>query len=311
MDLLHAETFRFIPDPGETGGKVSDCRFPIVYKPSPLSKTSKKRKIEITQTQFSASFKHTQVARYKKNPETIPAGTFLAVRETGVESETKQIIDMLHKKAYWVVCIDKVMDGALLRTDKAGENSYAVIGFSTGKGMYGQYNLTITARNSILETVQKKLKNRLYRLFKWNDNVLDTAVKNVMDEARSLDGISMLSAINQNGTNINEFMAYVMTSLREKQFHIDTALKVIIHLDSYKHWFNNSATDDTSMRPDFLMLSVLPSDGCIKLKASVIECKTALFYISLRKRNCCQLNSYPIQLYDTRQFQRSSNVTKV
>ena len=277
MDLLHAETFRFIPDPGETGGKVSDCRFPIVYKPSPLSKTSKKRKIEITQTQFSASFKHTQVARYKKNPETIPAGTFLAVRETGVESETKQIIDMLHKKAYWVVCIDKVMDGALLRTDKAGENSYAVIGFSTGKGMYGQYNLTITARNSILETVQKKLKNRLYRLFKWNDNVLDTAVKNVMDEARSLDGISMLSAINQNGTNINEFMAYVMTSLREKQFHIDTALKVIIHLDSYKHWFNNSATDDTSMRPDFLMLSVLPSDGCIKLKASVIECKTASF----------------------------------
>lgn len=277
MDLLHAETFRFIPDPGETGGKVSDCRFPIVYKPSPLSKTSKKRKIEITQTQFSASFKNTQVARYKKNPEIIPTGTFLAVRETGVENETKQIIDMLHKKAYWVVCIDKVMDGALLRTEKEGENSYAIIGFSTGKGMYGQYNLTITARNSILETVQKKLKNRLYRLFKWDDNVLKTAVKNVMDEARSLDGISMLSAINQNGTNINEFMAYVMTSLREKQFQADTALKVIIHLDSYKHWFDNSATEDTSMRPDFLMLSVLPSNNCIKLKASIIECKTALF----------------------------------
>lgn len=277
MDLLHAETFRFIPDPGETGGKVSDCRFPIVYKPSPLSRTSKKRKIEITQTQFSASFKHTQVVRYKKNPELIPTGNFLAVRETGVENETKQIIDMLHKKAYWVVCIDKVMDGALLRTDKAGETSYAIIGFSTGKGMYGQYNLTITARNSILETVQKKLKNRLYRLFKWSTNVLDTAVKNVMDEAGSLDGISMLSAINQNGTNINEFMAYVMTSLREKQFHKDSALKVIIHLDSYKHWFDNSATNDTSMRPDFLMLSVLSVDRCIKLKASVIECKTASY----------------------------------
>jgi len=277
MDLLHAETFRFIPDPGETGGKVSDCRFPIVYKPSPLSKTSKKRKIEITQTQFSASFKYTQVARYKKNPEIIPTGTFLAVRETGVENETKQIIDMLHKKAYWVVCIDKVMDGALLRTDKAGDNSYAVIGFSTGKGMYGQYNLTITARNSILETVQKKLQKRLYKLFRWDAEVLDKAVKNVMDESRSLDGISMLSAINQNGTNINEFMAYVMTSLREKQFNIDAALKVIIHLDSYKHWFDNSATNDTSMRPDFLMLSVLPSEGCIRLKASVIECKTASF----------------------------------
>ena len=275
MDLLHAETFRFIPDPGETGGKVSDCRFPIVYKPSPLSITSKKRKIEITQTQFSASFKHTQVARYKKNPEIIPAGTFLAVRETSVEKETKQIIDMLHKKAYWVVCIDKVMDGALLRTDRNADNSYAIIGFSTGKGMYGQYNLTITARNSILETVQKKLKNRLYRLFKWDNDILEKAVKNVMDESRSLDGISMLSAINQNGTNINEFMAYVMTSLRENLLHEDAALKVIIHLDSYKHWFDNSATNDISMRPDFLMLSVIPSEGFVKLKATVIECKTA------------------------------------
>ena len=274
MDLLHAETFTFIPNPGDLGSKVSDCRFPIVYKPSPLSKTSKKRKIEITQTQFSASFKHTQVARYRKNPEIIPPETYLAVRETSVEAETKQIIDMLHKKAYWVVCVDKVMDGALLRSDSS-ESDYAIIGFSTGKGMYGQYNLTITARNSILETVENKLKDRLYRLFKWNQDVLDSVVKTVMHEARSLDGISMLSAINQKGTNINEFMAYVMTSLREKQANSDSPLKVIIHLDSYKHWFDNSGTDNSSMRPDFLMLSVMPSDSAIKLKAKIIECKTA------------------------------------
>ncbi len=90
------------------------------------------------------------MVRYKKNPEVIPDGTYLAVRVTNVESETKQIIDMLHKKAYWVVCIDKVMDGALLRGNDTSSD-YAIIGFSTGKGMYGQYNLTITARNSILE----------------------------------------------------------------------------------------------------------------------------------------------------------------
>ncbi len=276
MDLLHAETFRFIPNPGDTGGKVSDCRFPIVYKPSPLSKTSKKRKIEITQTQFSAAFIYTQVVRYKKNPETIPQETYLAVRETSVEPETKQIIDMLHKKAYWVVCIDKVMDGALLRSDD-DKSAYAIIGFSTGKGMYGQYNLTITARNSILETVEHKLKDRLYRLFKWKPDVLSTAVRIVMNEARSLDGISMLSAINQRGTNINEFMAYVMTSLRESKLATSSALKVIIHLDSYTHWFNNRGTSDSSMRPDFLMLSVVSSKGVIKLRATVIECKTAAY----------------------------------
>lgn len=276
MDLLHAETFSFISNHGDTSGKVSDCRFPIVYKPTPISKSSKKRRIEITQTQFSVSFKHTQVVRYKKNPEVIPDGTYLAVRVTNVESETKQIIDMLHKKAYWVVCIDKVMDGALLRGNDTSSD-YAIIGFSTGKGMYGQYNLTITARNSILETVERKLKNRLYRMFKWKSEILDEVVKKVMDEARSLDGISMLSAINQKGTNINEFMAYVMTSLRERQSMSDSALKVIIHLDSYKHWFDNRAAQESSSRPDFLMLSVVPDEKKIKLKATVIECKTASF----------------------------------
>ncbi len=276
MDLLHAETYRFIPDLGSSNAKLTDCRFPIVYKPSPLSKTSKKRKIEITQTQFSTSFKHTQIVRYKKNSETLPSEKFLAVRETSVEYETKKIIDMLHTKAYWVVCVDKVMDGALLRSDES-DNLYAVIGFSTGKGMYGQYNLTITARHSILETVEKKLSDRLYRLFKWKQEVLDSAVKMIMKEAGSLDGISVLSAINPKGTNINEFMAYVMTSLREKQFAINSALKVIIHLDSYRHWFNNNDKEALSLRPDFMMLSVMPTEDKIKLKATIIECKIAAF----------------------------------
>lgn len=271
MDLLHVETFSFIVNSGERSGSISDCRFPIVYKPSPISQTSLKRRIELTQTQFSASFWHAQVVRYKKNAEDVPSGTYLAVRVSF--NPNRDIIDMLHKKAYWVVCIDKVMDGALLR--KADEQYYAIIGFSTGKGMYGQYNLTITARSSILETVEKQLYDRLCKLFHWRDDTLNLCVKRIMNEASSLDGISVLSAINQNGNNVNEFMAYVMTSMRERQEKVNSALKVIIHLDSYKHWFDNRDNEDTSMRPDFLMLSVAPAEGKIKLWATVIECKTA------------------------------------
>ena len=145
MDLLHAASFHFISNPGKTISKITDCRFPIVYKPSPLSKTSTKRKIELTQTQFSAAFKYSQVVRYKKNPEKAPKEEeYLAVRETSVDEKTKLIIDMLHTKAYWVVCIDKVMDGALLR-GKEGETSYNIIGFSTGKGMYGLILFTFKA----------------------------------------------------------------------------------------------------------------------------------------------------------------------
>lgn len=277
MDLLHAASFHFIPSPGRATSKITDCRFPIVYKPSPLSKTSTKRKIELTQTQFSVAFKYSQVARYKKNPEKAPKEEkYLAVRETSVDEETKRIIDMLHTKAYWVVCIDKVMDGALLRGRK-GEMPYNIIGFSTGKGMYGQYNLTITARNSILETVERKLRDRLKRLFKWQDTDINKAVQIVMNEARGLDGISLLSAVNQKSTNIHEFVAYVLTSLREKKSASNSALKVIIHLDSYKHWFDNSEKDDNSKRPDFLLLSVDSSGESLKLRAEILECKTALY----------------------------------
>lgn len=303
MDLLHAESFHFISSPGKSISKVTDCRFPIVYKPSPLSRTSTKRKIELTQPQFSVAFKYSQVVRYKKNPEKAPKEEeYLAVRETSVDEEIKRIIDMLHTKAYWVVCIDKVMDGALLRGKKT-EIPYNIIGFSTGKGMYGQYNLTITARNSILETVENKMKDRLYRLFKWRPEDINKAVQTVMNEARGLDGISMLSAVSQKSTNIHEFMAYVMTSLREKAVSPNSALKVIIHLDSYKHWFDNSDNNDNSKRPDFLLLSVVSMGESLKLKAEILECKTALY-----KNSEKHINNAVMQVeHGLRQLQRLFN----
>ena len=279
MDIMHEESFWFTPYGGGAGVRIDECRFPIVYKPSPVSQTSIKRKIELSQPQFSASFKHTQIARYKHHADTKPEGTFLAALDSKVDDKTKKIISMLHEKAYWVVCIDRVMDGALLRSE-SGDDNYSIIGFSTGKGMYGQYNLTITARNSIHATIRAQLKNRLYRLFKWKPEILDNAVDRLMGEARSLDGISILSAVNQKGTNINEFMAYVMTSLRERDATADSALRVIIHLDSYKHWFYESRTEGPSLRPDFLVLSVEDFREKLKLRARITECKTASYHNS-------------------------------
>lgn len=43
MDLLHTESFNFIPNSSKSTSAVTDCRFPIVYKPSPMSKTSMKQ----------------------------------------------------------------------------------------------------------------------------------------------------------------------------------------------------------------------------------------------------------------------------
>lgn len=277
MDLLRVNNLQFIKESGAIKFDASQCRFPIVFKPSPVSDTTVKRRIELSQPQFNAAYVHTQAVRFRNNLETLPDGKYIAVREVCIDSEAQSIVYSLHEKAYWVVCVDSGMDGALLRNDEQHKDDYSIIGFSTGKGAYGQYNLTITARRTIVDTIKKKLGERLYQLFCWEKAKIDKVAALCLNEASGLDGISLLSAINQKDHNVNEFMAYVLTSLHEKSQKTQSALKIIIHLDSYKHWFSGGIEkdeDESMSRPDFLVLEAnLSVDDKMMLKATVIECK--------------------------------------
>lgn len=277
MELLTVNNLLFSKDTGIEMHSISDCLFPIVYKPAPISETTIKRKIELSQPQFSASYAHTQIVRYRNNMETVPSGKYIAVREVCIDPYIQEMVHSLHTKAYWVVCVDSGMDGALLRNDSAHKDEYSIIGFSTGKGAYGQYNLTITARKSILASIERRLSSRLYQLFKWEKSKIDKAAKVCINEAGKLDGISLFSAVNPKDHNVNEFMAYVLTSLREKKSNNNSALKIMIHLDSYRHWFSSDIEkDETASRPDFLMLEVKnTADDRLHLDATIIECKIA------------------------------------
>lgn len=281
MDLLKVNSLHFIRESKSDALEPDQCRFPIVFKPSPVSDTSEniKRQIELSQPQFRSSYKHTQVVRYRNNTENIPTEDYIAVREVEISSEGQSIVSSLHEKAYWVVCVDSGMDGALLRNDDNHKDDYSIIGFSTGKGAYGQYNLTVTARKSILTTINHKLENRLYQLFKWDSQRIHDAAKLCINEAGGLDGISLLSAINPKDHNINEFMAYVLTSRREKEASCDAALKIVVHIDSYKHWFSGDLEkleSDSQSRPDFLVLEANTTDSDnLKLTATIVECKIA------------------------------------
>ena len=279
MDLLTVNNLDFVKDPGFEGLAISQCKFPIVYRPTPISGTTVKRKIELSQPQFGAAYAHTQLVRFRNRMDTVPDSNFIAVREVCINNDVQKMVFTLHSKAYWVVCIDSGMDGALLRNDEKHKDDYSIIGFSTGKGAYGQYNLTITARRSILESIKRRLNARLRQLFKWEQEKVSIATDMCIREAGKLDGISLFSAVNPKDHNVHEFMAYVLTSLREKQARTDSALKIMIHLDSYKHWFNSDIDkdeDDSNSRPDFLLLDAENTDGGgIHINATVIECKIA------------------------------------
>lgn len=280
MGIMQDDELRFATDSDkENVIQNNECYYPIIYKPLPISRTNvKKRQIEISQPQFSASYIHTQVVYYRNHFEDKPEKKYIAIREIEIDDKAQKILDLLHEKSYWVVCVDSGIDGALLKNGST-KKKYPIIGFSTGKGSYGQYNVTITSRKSILKSIRNKFSNRLEKLFKWPKTLIDRGTDICLREAASLDGISLFSAINSSDHNINEFMAYVLTSLREKKSN-NSPLKVIIHLDSYKHWFKdiyNNSQSETQSRPDFLMIEVDDSDESdnLQLKATVIECKIA------------------------------------
>lgn len=281
MDILKVNNLGFVASHSNVSLAPSQCRFPIVYKPTPISSTSVKRTIELSQPQFKAAYEHTQIVRYRNNMEKIPDEMYIASKEVSIDSDGQAIVHFLHEKAYWVVCVDSGMDGALLRSDDVHQQDYNIIGFSTGKGAYGQYNLTITTRKTILETIRKKLEDRLYSLFKWDKEQIKKAAQLCIDEASGLDGISLLSAINPKDENIREFLAYILTSLREEKSRSDSVLKIVIHLDSYKHWFDGDIDkdeDNSASRPDFLVLEAFfTEDEKLKLKATVTECKTSIY----------------------------------
>lgn len=277
MNVLNTNIYDFIANELECLNSITDCRYPMVFKPIPVSnKNDAKRKIELSQAQFKSSYIHSQVVYYRQNYGKIDKYTSeLVIKEVMIDKSIQERLNYLHEKTNWVVCVDSSMDGALLRQNTS--TNYDVIGFSTGKGMHGKYNLTITSRKSLIDAIKVRLKDRLFKLFHWNEELLEKAADLCMCEAYKLDGVSLLKAINPKDRNIHEFLAYVLTSLSLEESKSD--LKIVIHLDSYKHWFENEKfgdiNNDSCSRPDFLLISAVLGEEKIKLNATVIECKMA------------------------------------
>lgn len=284
MDVLKLNNLEFdiLSETEEAIELQNNCLYPMVFKPTPSAGTSSsKRRVELTQPQFRAATAHSQVVHCDRRPGEQDGKRRKVVREVAVDKKRRELICNLHKKAYWVVCVDGGMDGALLRDDGQSGEGHLIIGFSTGKGPHGQYNLTITARSSIVEAVQRRLGNKLRQLFHWDEKKVAQAANYCLEQAGKLDGISLFAALNPNDESIRSFMAYVLTAVQMERCEVDCGLRVLINLDSYCHWFEAGAKaiqDESKSRPDFLYLTARTGiAGKVILRATVIECKMAKF----------------------------------
>ncbi|MGG7209718.1 type IV secretion system DNA-binding domain-containing protein [Clostridium baratii] len=277
---------------GRLSKDIDKTKFPMVFPPLPLSKTSTKRAISITQSQFETEYSHTQLVNILSNPNT-REGNFKVIKEVEINHNKKDIIRNIHNSAKWVVCMDESIDKEII-TD---ENNGRIVGFTTGKGNYGELNVTVSARNDVLEDIKLKLKKRLKQHFaswKEDERILDEVADFCIEKAQELDGGKILKALNTNDYAIHSFLSYIITLqyLNIPDNNDDYLVRILLNLDSHMHWFEElviNSNDEDKMRPDLLLLEIKKddfkdSDGKLKISATVIECKMGNDDDSKRKK---------------------------
>lgn len=247
--------------------------FPMTFIPDTVPSThSTKRKVNISQVQFNVSNKYTQFAHKVVRPDNVE-GTYRAMQWLSLKKEKEDVLNAAHDNCRWVVCEDKAIDRDLLQNHSA-----KIIGFTTGEGCFGEYNVTISAKEDVLKDIKLLLKNRLQTVFSnWGAERAEKAAENCIALTRDFDGSRLLKALNQRDYEIHNFLAYALT-VRSLGIGGDNngeyVARSLLNMDSYQHWFADEVN-----RPDFLLLEILNDDTIkdntkpLKLHARVIECK--------------------------------------
>lgn len=247
--------------------------FPMTFIPDTVPSThSTKRKVNISQVQFNVSNKYTQFAHKVVRPDNVE-GQYKAMQLLSLRPSKEDVLNIAHDNCRWVVCEDRAIDRDLLQNRSA-----KIIGFTTGEGCFGEYNVTISAKEDVLTDIKALLKIRLQKVFNnWGQDRAEKAANYCIQLTKNFDGSRLLKALNQRDYEIHNFLAYALTvqSLKIGNENAgEYVARSLLNMDSYQHWFT-----DNENRPDFLLLEILNDDSVadkntpIKLRAKVIECK--------------------------------------
>ena len=252
-------------------------KFPILEKSCCAVRhptDSYKRSRVMSNLQFNIGMLLTQIMHRLKNQGVQPGREFV-VLGIGDFAPWRGVIDALHAKAEWVICIDSNMDDRLIKIPASGNRpEREIIGFGSGVGSHGEANYTISTEQFSLADIHVRLAasiQEVYAACNWSGDDCQAAAKSVLHEARELSGLSLVRATGV-GHYIRDFMAYSLTRkiLREKR---KVLCDNLVSLDAYRHWFDLA---DNERRPDLMWLTAWLDENkrvCISIR--LIECKLA------------------------------------
>ena len=250
-------------------------KFPILEKAccsvnSPAEMYRRKRVVSNRQFvlgAYHANLLHSlQSGSNQKGTLVVGAGDFTPWRE---------LIDCLHKKAEWIICVDPNMDERLIKTPSLNTNAVReIIGFGSGVGTHGEDNYTISTEQFSLADVHQRLQASIRSLYAaeagWSSAECDDVAKGILRVATLLSGLSLIRATGVGDEYIRDFMAYSLSRLMLKS-NGSILCESLVSLDAYRHWFDLS--DDRS-RPDLLWIRAeIGQDNRILVKMQLVECK--------------------------------------
>ncbi len=226
----------------------------------------------ISNRQFRLGTLHAEVMARLKNKGTA-LGDEHVVLGYGDYTPWQSIVDELHKRTEWVVCIDPNIDERLIkRNGTTSELAREIVGFGSGVGLHGESNYTISTEKFSLSDISYRLELAIKNLYpEWPADIRTPIAQSVLREAQMLSGLSLVRATGV-GTHIHDFMAY---SLTRKILKADTDYLCdhLVSLDAFRHWFDSAESGE---RPDLLwMVARIGETGCFEFDIKLIECKLA------------------------------------
>jgi len=228
----------------------------------------------LSNRQFRLSSLHAEIMARLKHPTT-PLRNEHIVLGYGDYTPWQSVIDVFHKRAEWVVCIDPNMDERLIKNKgNTTDVTREIIGFGSGVGSHGESNFTISTEQFTLSDILHRLKASIVEIYpSWSNETYEEVAKSVLKEARKLSGLSLVRATGI-GDYMRDFMAYAL-SRRILKSEESVLCDQLISLDAYRHWFD---TAETTTRPDLLWLVArIVENGRIHLDIHIIECKQAKY----------------------------------
>jgi len=225
----------------------------------------------LSNRQFSLTTLYSELLARLKSRET-PQNTHHVVLGFGDFLPWQGVINELHKRAEWIICIDPNIDDKLIaQKSKDSSETREIIGFGSGVGSHGGDNYTISTEQFQLSDILHRLTASIGEVYAgWGDSYKDIA-QNILQESRRLSGLSLVRATGL-GDYIRDFMAYALT---RKLISTDENVLYdqLVSLDAYRHWFDSA---DSETRPDLLWVVVrVEDDQRIHLNLKLIECKLA------------------------------------